>query len=274
MIVTVEQAWYVAILALTVASVFVWAQSEWGHNSRFNLWHRLLSACVAAAGLAVPIYHRFDELCDQSFAAHMAEHGLFIYAIPIALLVARPIALVFEGLRSLSPTIRYSLAHGLKTIVVMAEPFAIMGHPASAFILSSACLWLWHIPALYDYALQHRIVHALEHLSFLLTFLLYWRPLVERRFGVVALKSNLCRAIYIIAGGMQGGLLGALITLSNHVDYTAYLFDRPASAAAVLADQRIGGAIMWFSGPLFYAIAAALVMRNPGTGPSREHLAQ
>ncbi|MGH9765635.1 MAG: cytochrome c oxidase assembly protein, partial [Blastocatellia bacterium] len=140
-----------------------------------------------------------------------------------------------------------------------------LGHAVSALILSSLCLWIWHLPLLYDFALQHPIAHIAEHLSFLVTFLLYWRPLVGRA-GMTLLASNGSRSLYVIIGGMQGGVLGALIALSDHVIYTAYLFANPASTATAIADQRIGGAIMWFSGPLFYGTAAAIVMRRRRRG--------
>ncbi len=40
-------------------------------------------------------------------------------------------------------------------------------------------MWLWHIPALYDAALNHAGVHVLEHLTFAASGGLYWWHLIS-----------------------------------------------------------------------------------------------
>ena len=40
-------------------------------------------------------------------------------------------------------------------------------------------MWLWHVPALYDAALEHPVVHTLEHLTFAAAGLLYWWHLLS-----------------------------------------------------------------------------------------------
>ena len=39
---------------------------------------------------------------------------------------------------------------------------------------TSRVMWGWHIPALYDAALRHPLVHALEHTFFMTAGVLYW----------------------------------------------------------------------------------------------------
>ena len=60
----------------------------------------------------------------------------------------------------------------------------------------------------------------------------------------------------------QIGILGALITLSDHVLYTHYLTMPRLTGLSALDDQRIAGAIMWFPRPLIFGLAAALAMRD------------
>lgn len=64
-----------------------------------------------------------------------------------------------------------------------------------------------------------------------------------------------------MAGAMPSGVLGALIALSNRVIYTPYLWPPQTSPDVVLVDQRLGGIIMWFSGPVFYGAITALIVQ-------------
>jgi cytochrome c oxidase assembly factor CtaG len=82
------------------------------------------------------------------------------------------------------------------------------------------------------------------------------------------LASNAQRAAYLLAGGMQDGLLGALIALNQHVLYAGYLTHGAASLASVLAGQQLGGMIMWFSGPVFDVALTPINMNGDLTGAS------
>ena len=55
---------------------------------------------------------------------------------------------------------------------------------------------------------------------------------------------------------MQGGLLGALIALDPAILYTAYLMKSPPSVPTVLSEQHLRGAVMWFSGVVFFSVVA------------------
>ena len=57
-----------------------------------------------------------------------------------------------------------------------AGPFA---HPAFAAFLYIAVIWAWHIPAAYDLAVTHPLVHVLEHTTFLVAGSLYWWHLLS-----------------------------------------------------------------------------------------------
>ena len=57
-----------------------------------------------------------------------------------------------------------------------AGPF---GHPAFGVVAYVGAMWLWHVPALYNAALEHGAIHVLEHLSFAAAGLLYWWHLLS-----------------------------------------------------------------------------------------------
>lgn len=256
---------FLAAFTLSLASLGVCAARSAEIVPRPGDPQRVLGIVVAVLALALALAPPLDDLGDRFFSAHMVEHELFLYTIPVALLAAQPVPLALINFRRLPSIWRRSVGQATRHARFL-RALSRLGRPIPALLLSTAALWVWHAPSLYDVALRNEWVHDLEHVSFLATALVYWRPLLDFRRRSPALDSNAKRALYLIGGAMQGGLLGALIALSERVIYTGYQTPPGASVAAVLADQRVGGAIMWFSGAAFCCAIAAAVMRVPAPG--------
>ncbi len=249
---------YLAAIIVSILSLLACTRlSVRSHQHPADL-RRLLGFIVAIAIGALVVFSPLDELSDRYFSAHMVEHELLLFSMPVALLAARPLPIVLVAPWRLAPSRwRRSFGKAWNECRMYLRSLALLGHPVPALVVSASALWLWHAPALYELALESEWVHALEHLSFLVTALLYWRPLLSGRHAT-PLTSNAKRALYLMAGCMQGGLLGALIALNDQVIYGAYIGRSDVQFA--LADQQIGGAIMWFSGPVFCGAIAALAM--------------
>lgn len=252
---------YLAAIVLSLGSLL--ACTRFASKSRYSPDEpcRLLGLIVAIFTGLLVLLSPLDELSDRLFSAHMVEHELLLFTMPIGLLAARPLPIaLIAPWRLLPSTWRRSVGRGWNWWRQSLRGLSVFEQPIPALALSTSALWAWHAPPLYDLALRSEWIHTLEHVSFLVTALLFWRPLLSVA-PVSSLDSNAKRALYLMAGGMQGGLLGALIALDNHVIYTGYLTVPGAPFAAVLADQQVGGAVMWFSGPIFCGIISAIVMK-------------
>jgi len=127
---------------------------------------------------------------------------------------------------------------------------------------STAVLWLWHAPTAYDLALAREPVHRLEHLSLLGVYLVYWRPLMRTGGPFPVLRSGASRALYLLAGGTQSAVLGALLAFAGTPYYRHYMATASAWGFTPLADQALGGAVMLFSGAAVCVAAAALTIRD------------
>jgi hypothetical protein len=57
---------------------------------------------------------------------------------------------------------------------LIARPWRLASNPFFATLLHAIALWRWHLPLLYDQVLQNVIMHRLQHVSFLLTAVLFW----------------------------------------------------------------------------------------------------
>src|SRR5271168_4059337 len=157
---------------------------------------------------------------------HMIEHLLLgdIAALLIVLGLTGPL---------LAPVLRIGFFDRLR----------VLTHPAIAFPLWAIDLYVWHLPVLYEAALRHSGIHALEHAMFLGCGINMWMCL----FGPLptpAWFGNLGKLIYIVAVRLAGTVLGNVFLWSGTVFYPYYIRGDAAYHISPLADQSIAGAIM------------------------------
>src|SRR3954447_7225856 len=88
---------------------------------------------------------------DYLFTAHMLQHVLLGDVAPLLLLL------------SLSRVIMRPATRRLMKLERALGPFA---HPVTGLVLWLFLMYLWHVPALYNAALEHPVIHALEHAAF------------------------------------------------------------------------------------------------------------
>jgi cytochrome c oxidase assembly factor CtaG len=107
------------------------------------------------------------------------------------------------------------------------------------------------VPWLFDLALGSDAWHVAQHLSFVLSALLFWWAMLHGRAG------PLVAAACLFVTAMIGGGLGALMTLSNSPWYEGYaaLGLTPAGLTPE-QDQQLAGLIMWVPGGAWHLAAA------------------
>src|SRR3954451_20898841 len=165
---------------------------------------------------------------DYLFSAHMVQHLLLGDIAPLLMLLA------------LSRVIMRPLTRRLQAVERALGPLA---HPACALVLWLALIYFWHIPALYDAALRHSAVHALQHVSFFTAGLLVWWPLIQP----VPMRNRLTGMWtfgYIGAAKLGLASLGMYLTWTSTVAYTYYEHVPRVWGLSAISDQNVGGAIM------------------------------
>jgi cytochrome c oxidase assembly factor CtaG len=128
----------------------------------------------------------------------------------------------------------------------------VLTNPFVAWAVHAVALWVWHIPALFDATLSNEWVHTLQHLSFLLSALLFWWALIHGPQGLMGYGAA---TLYMFTTSLHSGLLGALITFANTVWYPGYKGLTTSWGLIPLEDQQLGGLIMWIPAGLVYIIA-------------------
>ncbi len=196
-----------------------------------QLWYFLGGLGVVFVALTSPI----DYYADNAFWVHMIQHLLLMIVAPPLLLVGTPAAL----LRPL--THRPALLRLLRVFV----------NPGMAWLLSTSVFLLWHVPTLYDAAVLDAKVHALEHLSFLLSALLFWWTIYSPLPALPPL-SRANQVLYLALSCQPNVILGAVLVFAPHAFYGVYGGALRLGNINPLTDQQIGGAIMWVPGNVAY----------------------
>jgi cytochrome c oxidase assembly factor CtaG len=211
-------------------------------------------AAAFAAGwiaLVVALVSPVDAISESLFSVHMLQHELLIIvAAPLIAIGAPLVAMLW----ALPPSSRRTLATNVRRPWIVALWTAITA-PATVWLLHAAALWVWHMPPLYDAAVEHEAVHALQHLCFFGTAALFWWGLMHGRYGRLGYGAAV---LYVFATGLHSGVLGALLTLSPRVLYTSYGASAAAWGLSPLEDQQLAGLIMW--------VPAGLVFTGVGLG--------
>jgi cytochrome c oxidase assembly factor CtaG len=195
------------------------------------------------AALASPI----DGLgADYLFSAHMLQHVLLGDIAPLLLLL------------SLSRVIMRPATRRLQRIERALGPFA---HPLTGLALWLALMYLWHVPALYDAALDNPGLHLLEHASFFTAGIAIWWPLIQP-VPMRRRMRGLQPVAYIGAAKFGLAALGLYLTWSSTVHYDFYETVPRIWGLSPREDQNIGGAIMMVEQSLtFVLVLAAVFMR-------------
>jgi putative membrane protein len=195
---------------------------------------------VLGGTLAPPV----ERLASVSFAAHMTQHLLLIMVVAPMLALGRPLpTLAGAG----EPGRRIAGAAGRIVTPLIARPIAV-------WLLNAGIVVIWHIPTLFEAALESALVHALEHATLLGSATLFWAVLVESARARVPAFG----VLYLFAAALQCGAIGALVTLSD----TAWYPVQTATTArwSPLEDQQLAGALMWVPGGSVYLVAALAVL--------------
>jgi putative membrane protein len=128
--------------------------------------------------------------------------------------------------------------------------------PLVALTAQLVVLSFWHIPALFEAALQSEALHTLQHVSFFLVAVLFWWALIAGRYGRLGYGVGL---LFVFMTALHGGTLGALLTVARSAWYRTHAERTAARGTDALGDQQLAGLLMWVPGGLLL-LAAALAL--------------
>ena len=189
-----------------------------------------------------------DEWSERWLAAHMIQHELLMVVAAPLIAAAAPLVAI---LWAMPAGTRQPLARGVRQPPIV-RAWELLTSPATGFVLYALALWVWHLPALYDRALESEGLHVVEHLCFFGTAALFWWGIAHGQHGRAGYGAAV---VYIFATAAHGGVLGALLTFAPRVWYPPYLANHTPNFTP-LEDQQLAGLLMWVPAGLSFAAGA------------------
>jgi cytochrome c oxidase assembly factor CtaG len=229
-----------AQVALTLAAAALYAAAAVRVRRRRGtvVVLRAASFSLGIALLLVAFLSPLDRLGEERyFSAHMAQH-----------LLIGDLAPLFCVLGLSGPLLRPALA--LRPV----RALRVLAHPLVALPLWAVDLCLWHVTPLYDAALDHDAVHALQHTLFFICGALLWSALLELLPGPRWFRLPQ-RLGYVGLMWLVSLSLSQIFLWSSHAYYARY--------GGNVNDQRVGGGIMLLEGSLvMISVVAWLLWRG------------
>jgi putative membrane protein len=153
----------------------------------------------------------------------------------------------------------------------VVERLRVLSHPLIALPLWAVDLYVWHIPFLYDAALHHDSVHALEHFGFFTCGCLMWEPVVETLPGPAWIGTGVLLG-YIAVVRLLETILGNIFIWSSSAFYTVYQHP-PQWGITPVHDLNLGGIVMMAEGSVVTLAALVwLFLRLAAEGETRQRL--
>ncbi|MGH2841977.1 MAG: cytochrome c oxidase assembly protein [Solirubrobacteraceae bacterium] len=258
---TAHWSWDPSLIYVTVAAVlyllggFRRGTSRSRRPGRAGEHLRELAFAAGLASVVIALDSPIDYYSDQLFWVHMGQHLILLTVSPPLILLGRPWPRMWQafglGLRT---SVGRTLAGARWT-----APIRAIAKPWPAFVVFNVDMLVWHIPVAYNLTLSHQWIHNCEHALFFFTGLLFWAHVVDP--GPLRQRMSLfLRAVYVAGAMVVGWVLAITLVLVKNPLYPhyAHLLTRPGHISA-LADQQIGGGMMWVPGSLAYYLTLLII---------------
>lgn len=211
-------------------------------------------------------------LATQTFIDPVGESSLLsLHMLQHMLIADLPAPLMLYGLRA--PVLYFFWPKRVLVTVarmrLLRRFWAWLRRPQVALSVWLLTLYGWHLPFFYQLALTNRLAHDLEHVSFALTGVLAWWPLLDPTHDRV--EGRVWKAAYVVTARMVGGVLGILLIAWPDQLYATYGTAAAAYGVSWRADQQVAGGIMMIVDSLVIILAATYFLATIDRGSEHDN---
>ncbi len=202
--------------------------------------------------VAVALQSGIERYDTSLFAIHMVQHLLLTMVAAPLFALAGPVTLLLR-VASAEDRRRWILP------VLHSRVVRVVTHPVVAWLVFAGVAWGTHFSPLYNAALEDRLIHDLEHALLFGSGLLFWWPAA----GVDPTPWRLsypARLLYVGLQMPQNTFLSLAIYSASEPLYPHYATLVRPWGPTPLADQQLGGGIMWVAGDLMFLVVALVLL--------------
>jgi len=210
---------------------------------------------LGLATLWIAIGSPMDGFADALLSAHMVEHLLLMSFVPPLLLLGDPQVPLLRGLPRVFTVQVLGPLFRLKALRTLGR---FLTTPVVAWLAMNLVFLGWHIPAAYDFALEHERWHDFEHICFLASSVLFWWPII-RPWPTGARYPGWIMLPYLVGADIVNTALSAFLAFCGRPVYRYYAEQPNTFHISLMADQVTGAVIMWVIGSLVFLIPAVFI---------------
>ncbi len=188
-------------------------------------WRAVSFICAVLTVVAVQL-PPLDTLADEILLVHMIQH-----------IVIGEVASLFIVLGLTGPMLAPLLQ------VRFTRPVRVLTNPLIALLLWAVNLYTWHVPLLYQLAIRHDLIHALEHACLLWFGVLLWLALLGP-LPKPAWFEGWGRVGYVCVVRCFGAVLGNVFLWAQTIFYPIYKASDARHGLNPISDQNLAGGIM------------------------------
>jgi putative membrane protein len=195
---------------------------------------------VLFGSLTGPIHDLSDYYL---FSVHMVQHMLLVFAMPPLLLYGTPGWM-------LAPLLRFPRVVHLGRAIT---------RPGAAFAIFNVVIVAWHLPPLYNLAMDYHPAHIAGHLMIMAAAVVLWWPVLSP-VSAIPRAAYPIQLLYLFVVGLPMVMVAIVIAMADSVLYPYYARSpRVWAEFTPRADQHLGGLIMWIPGGLVFLLTIAVV---------------
>ena len=212
-----------------------------------NSLGRLAAFMIGLASIAGVWATPLAYLDHHSLTAHMLQHLVLMTVAAPLILLGHPGTILRHSLPRVFD--QYALIHPFRRFSAL---------PVLCWFAGTSCVILWHVPAIFELAMQSEWWHAFEQATFLVTGLLFWWPVLHQKSSA-SKPAQWSIPLYLFLATLPCDALSAFLTFCGRVVYSSYLSGPGLLDGAALRDQEFGGAMMWSWVTFVYLVPAVMI---------------
>jgi len=236
---TLEPTVLIGVAALAIVYGIGWRRARATNSAHRPGYGRLTLFGLGLVTILAALVSPIDALGDQLMLMHMVQHILLLDIAPILLIL---------GLN------KVLLRPVTRRVNAIERRAGYLAHPSFAILAYAGFMWAWHLPSMYDAALNNSAVHAFEHLCFSAAGTLYWWHVLSPIRNRMRLRG-MGPIGYMVSTKLLVGVLGVALTFAPSSIYPFYQHHPHYWGLSPSEDQSLAGLVMALEQSIVMGIA-------------------
>jgi putative membrane protein len=246
--------------ALVAAGAGIAASWFWrGSSASKPMLQQKVFFWTGLASVYLVSHTQLDYYAEHQFFVHRLQHLVLHHLGPMLIVLSSPSITLLAGM----PRCGRQLCDRMAEWKAFRYCMRALCNPVIAVLLFSGLIGLWLLPSVHFTVMIDWRLYRLMNWSMFINGLVFW-GLVLHRDALLSLRLSPGTRIGMMLAVIPPQIvLGALIFFTARELYPVYtVCGRAIGGLSAIADQQIGGIILWIHGAMMSAIGILIVVRK------------